>query len=350
MLGRTHKAREVVGILAAISIGAMLFAPVGGADEEEGGRWLIDTYGHPFEPYAGIPDEALIGVPSSHVELDGDRPNCLAVGALYDPTNQVDAVVALIGTSLPTGYTNPSKSRSENPEAANTKSKAEVSTFPNGPRSASECQSPRSGTAEGTFGRYHSDQLSVESATTQSSTIQSKTEDLIVSESVNKIQGLHAGDLTIGSVLTWIKVDWRPSVEPKVTYRVEIAGINDGKGFSGAGDDGIVMSGKNVAGSDFVKQFNTQVKGGQAAFAAIGRYGLRVAEARAGRSQTGRYVFEFSVFDGNFGLAARTDQIGTLQGMRVGVSRAAGRYQNADGDPAPSAGYAYLDDPELARK
>jgi hypothetical protein len=86
------------------------------------------------------------------------------------------------------------------------------------------------------------------------------------------------------------------------------------------------------------------VKQGQPGFKPLGKYGLRILEPRIGYSHSLRYVVEVSALDGLFGLAARQNQIGDGFGMRIGVSRAAGRYE-LNGKPPPSNGYGYLDDP-----
>jgi hypothetical protein len=145
-------------------------------------------------------------------------------------------------------------------------------------------------------------------------------------------------------VLSWLKVEFRPSAEPKISYRIELTGIKDGQSESGAGYTGVALAGQGLMGRDVANQFNTQAKSGQSGFKTLGKYGLRVLEPRIGYSHSQRYVVEVSALDGLFGLAARQNQIGDGFGMHIGVSRAAGRYE-LNGKPAPSQGYSYMDDP-----
>ena len=151
-------------------------------------------------------------------------------------------------------------------------------------------------------------------------------------------------DLSIGTVLSSLKVEFRQSDEPVISYRIEISGIQDGQSQSGAGYTGVALAGQGIVGRDLASQFNSQVKGGQSGFKTLGKYGLRVLEPRIGYSRSARYVIEVSALDGLFGLAARQNQIGDGFGMRIGVSRAAGRYE-LNGKPPPHDGYGYLDDP-----
>ena len=345
MRGKTPK--SVLGMLASACIAATVFAPIGGAEESAtGGPWDIDTYGHPIEPYAHIPDGIDVGIPSTWIQLDGSGPRCQAISALYDPTSAIDGVL-ILASSDTLKYQNQTRAWAWNPEGTYRK-KAEVAPFPGGPKATAECPTPTSGTGEATFGSYRSDSVSVESATTRSTNARVGDQELVVSETINKLQGVKIGDLAIGSILTWLKVEFRPSVEPKVSYRIEATGITNADTFSGAGHDGVVLSGQSIAGRELVKQFNEQVKSGQAAMAPLARYGLRIAEPRVGRSQTGRYVFEVSVFDGLFGPAARSGQPGDSQGLRLAASRVAGHYEYP-GHASPSEGYDYIDDPIVGR-
>jgi hypothetical protein len=174
--------------------------------------------------------------------------------------------------------------------------------------------------------------------------MKSSEQGSIVAETTNKVQGAKIGPLSIGTVLSWLKVEFRQSAEPVISYRIELTGIHDGQSQSGAGYTGVALAGQGILGRDLANQFNSQVKGGQPGFKTLGKYGLRVLEPRIGYSRSQRYVIEISALDGLFGLAARQNQIGDGFGMRIGVSRAAGRYE-LNGKPAPHDGYGYLDDP-----
>ena len=330
----------VAGILAATLVAAMLVAPAGAADED--GAWKVDVWGHPMEPYAQIPEEIQAGSPGTWIQLEGAVPTrCEAIGTLYDTGGGGVTVDALAYELSDRQYENPMTAFAANPETRNAK-KAEKATFPGGPTAKAACAETTAGTASGTWGRYLSNDFSIESSS--SDTTNKAGDSVVVTETTNKVQGIKVGPLSIGSVLSWLKVEYKPSAEPLLSYRLDITGITDGKSTSGASYAGITLAGQGVAGKDLAKQFNGQVKSGQGGFKTLGKYGLRVLEPRVGYSRSQRYVFEISALDGVIGFAARQNQIGEGFGFRLGVSRSAGRYE-LPGKPAPHEGYEYLDDP-----
>jgi hypothetical protein len=74
--------------LAAALAATMLVAPAGAevsdaADEDR--VWKVDVWGHPFEPYAQIPEELQAGSPGTWSQLEGALPTrCEALGTLVD--------------------------------------------------------------------------------------------------------------------------------------------------------------------------------------------------------------------------------------------------------------------------
>lgn len=330
----------VAGFLAAALAATALVAPAGAADEEA--AWKVDVWGHPMEPYAQIPEEITAGSPGTWAQLQGAVPTrCEVVGTLIDTGGGGVTVDQLAYELADRQYANPTKAWAANPPTRNAE-KHQVTTFPNGPTATAECDSPTSGASSATWGRYLSENFSFEGSSSDST---NKTVDgILVTETTNKVHGLKVGPMSIGSVLSWLKVEYPVSAEPKVSYKVEITDITDGKSASGAGHAGITLAGQGVAGKDFAKQFNGQVKNGEGPFKTIGKYGLRLLEPRVGFSRSGRYVFEMAALDGLLGFAPRKGQIGEGFGWRVGVSRSAGRYE-LPGKPSPSEGYQYMDDP-----
>jgi hypothetical protein len=306
-------------------VGTGLFASTGGAEGLDT-FYLTDVYGHPVEPYAELPDEVAPGIPGTYVELQkAPLPvRCESISAIVEPSIVVDGVANIISEGR---YNNPSKAWAINPGGAR-ETKAEVGTFPGGPRSYAECPTTTQGQGEATWGRYVSDKLSIESLTSESSNKKAEGEELVVTETTNKLQGLKVGDLSIASILSWMKVEFRPNVEPTVSYEITFSGIKDGQGFSGANPDGFSMQGKNMGGKDFVKQFNEQANAYEKQFEPLGKYGLSIGEARFGISpRSGRHVFHIFAGEGNIGFAARRNQgVGHGFGMRFGTSKIAGRY------------------------
>jgi hypothetical protein len=329
---------KIVAVMLGLSLVAVATViPPSGAEEDY--LYRTEIAGHPLEPYAQLPYELDTGFPSTFVELSKTPElRSQSTSALAEPTPIGDGVVGNVTSHK---YENPSKAWAVNPPD-HRDTKAAINTFPYGPTATAECPTTFACVGSTTYGRYVSDNFSIESASTDSSSTASDADQLISSESMNKIQGLKVGGLSISSILSWLKVDLRPGKEPTISYKVQISGIEDGKGFTGAGYQGILLSGQNVAGSDLAKQFNAQVKNGDGPFSTIGKYGLRVVEPRFGQAQTGRYVLELSALDGSIQPAARKNQVGGGFGMRIGATRFAGNY-GPDG-PLPS-GWGYLDDP-----
>ncbi|HET9771771.1 MAG TPA: hypothetical protein VFS16_12845 [Acidimicrobiia bacterium] len=338
---------RVAGALAAALAATMLVAPAGAAEKaagaaEEDSVWKVDVWGHPFEPYAQIPEELQAGSTGTWSQLEGALPTrCEALGTLVDTGGGGVTVDMLAYELSDRQYENPTTAHSANPETRFAP-KAEKATFPNGPTAKSECSSPTSGTASATWGRYLSEQFSFEGSS--SDTTNRKVDGTLVTETTNKVHGLKVGKLSIGTVLSWLKVEYKASQEPTISYRIELSNVTDGQSNSGAGATGIALAGQGLAGKDVPQQFNGQVKGGQGSFKTLGKYGLRLVEPRVGYSKSHRYVVEVSALDGLIGFAARQNQIGEGFGFRVGVSRSAGRYELV-GTPPPTEGYTYMDDP-----
>ena len=335
MRGRVITGMALVAALAATT----LVAPAGAVEEQV---IRVDVWGHPFEPYAQIPEEIAAGSPGTWSQLQGNVPSrCQAIGTLYDTGGGGVTVDALAYELSDRNYANPTTSFAANPETRNTKSAA-VSTFPNGPSTKAECATPTSGVAAATWGRYLSQNFSIEGSSSDSTN--KATDNLVTTETTNKVFGIKIGALSIDTVTSWLKVEYPVSAEPKISYKIELAGISDGQKSTGLGGAGLALAGQGLAGGDVAKQFNSQVKGGQSAFKTLGKYGLRILEPRVGYSRSQRYVVEISALDGLFGFAARQNQIGEGFGFRLGVSRSAGRYEAA-GKAAPHDKYNYMDDP-----
>lgn len=337
-----RKGTRVASVLVVPLLATMLAVPAGAVDSES--YWRVDVWGHPVEPYAQIPEELDAGSPGTWAQVQGQLPvQCEAIGTLIDTGGSGETVDQLGYELSDHNYHNPTKAAAANPENRNPL-KSAVTTFPNGPESKAECTSPTAGKSSATWGRYLSQEFSFESASSDSTNTQSAEHGGIQTETTNKLHGVKIGPLSIGTVLSWLKVEFRESAEPVISYKIELTGIKDGQSESGAGYTGVALAGQGLIGRDVTKQFNTQVKGGQSGFKTLGKYGLRILEPRIGYSRSQRYVVEVSALDGLFGLAARQNQIGDGFGMRLGVSRSAGRYE-VKGKPAPSQGYDYMDDP-----
>jgi hypothetical protein len=331
-------AKKIVGFAGVALLASMTLVPTSGA--ETNGQWLVDGYGHPVEPYIEIPGEFRAASPATQAGIEGGAPlRCQSIAFFYDG-GIGDSVGQILTYDQ---YNNPTKAWAINPPTARPV-KDEKTSYPGGPKATADCPSVYSSVADSTLGPVVSQGLSFEGGSSRTTTNKSADEDLIVSESINRVTGVKVGDLSIASVLAWLKVEFRPSVEPKVSYRIELGGINDGKSFSGANYEGLVLAGQGIAGGDLAKQFNEQSKANRGALKTLGQYGFSIFAPRAGYSAAGRYILEISALDGSFSPAARQGTIGQTMGIRLGVARVGGRYE-ANGEPAPHDKYPYLPDP-----
>jgi hypothetical protein len=137
-------------------------------------------------------------------------------------------------------------------------------------------------------------------------------------------------------VLSWLKVEFPPSEDPKVSYRIELAGIRNGEDIvNAAGEQGVVLSGQKLGGADLVAQFNQQMQKNRDALSVLFRYGLRILQPRFTRNQRSAadrggsiygYFYELSALDGVLEPTARQNQTGHGFGFRVGVSRVGGDF------------------------
>ena len=351
MWGRT--AKGVVGMLAVAALAGTGLVSTSGADEAEEAQaagldtyYLVDVTGHPHEPYAELPEEVPAGYPSTYIELQQDPLpiRCEVISGVYDPSTVVDAVAYMLSQEK---YQNPTKAWAVNPPDSRP-SKAQKATFPNGPQADAECMTTTSGKGSATFGRYLSENFSIDFGSSESTNQLLPGQDTIVSESTNKLFGFKAGPLSIDSIASWLKVISKANEVPSVEYRIELHGIRNGKDVGGAfGSQGLVIAGQGVAGEDMVQQFNTQVNSQRKAFETLGQYGFEIVRPQFGVATTGRYVFEVSAMDSVIGAAARREELGHGFGYRLGVSRVATKY-GVYGEPAPTTGYDdEVEDPRI---
>lgn len=338
MWGRVGK--SVVGMLSLTLLTGTGLVSTAGAGETEpsfvNGRatyYITESQGRVFEPYTQLPTELNQGAPSSNVELQmAPAPiRCEGMSAFYDPSILGDALAGLFTEGR---YQNPQKAWVHNPEDSYP-TKAQIGQAP-GPLVAAECASPTNGVASASFGRYMSDQFSLESASSDSTNKRLESEDTIVSETTNKFTGLKIGPLSIASVFSWLKVEFTPGVEPKLSYRLEMGGIRNGDQSAGAlGDQGLLFSGKNVGGGDWLKQFNDQTEKNREALATLFRYNLKVLQpkfTRNERSSADRggsvypYYYQLAALEGTLQPSARQNETGHGFGFRLGTSRIGGNW------------------------
>jgi hypothetical protein len=310
------------GLLAVTASGAALVVPLPARAETDAREvsYATTTQSRTVETFSRLPLYVTQGAPSSTVFLDHQSvPICEVVAGLFDG----QAVEEYIELGAGGTYNNPTKVKAGQGRGA-LPQKAEFGTAP-GPTARAACPSAESGTGQATAGGIVSDQLTVATATTNSTATSADGRD-VVSEAVTNLQGVKLADVSIRQLESWLKVEWRPEVEPLISYRLVLSGL-----FNGAdavllnGERGIVLQGRDLAGSEFVKQFNQQSKANEKALEQIGTYGFRVLEPSVYQDASGRHVIENFVVNAGFGFAARKNELGNFQGMRLAAATVTGR-------------------------
>jgi hypothetical protein len=308
-------------IVFAVAAAAALVVPGSAGAEARPVSYATTTQSRTVETFARVPLYLTQGAPSSTVFLDHQGvPQCEVNAGLFDGSSFEEYVELSSGGS----YKNPTKIKAGQARGA-LPDKADFGTAP-GPNAQAACPTALTGTGRATSGGIVTDQLSVESATAASSAVKPESESLVVSEAVTKLQGVKLADVSLRHLESWLKVEWRSEQEPLVSYRLAVSGL-----FNGAeavllnGERGVVLHGKDLAGSEFVKQFNQQSKAHETAFEQLGTYGFRLMEPEVYQDASGRHVIESFAVNAGFGFAARKNQMGHFQGMRLAAATVTGR-------------------------
>jgi hypothetical protein len=309
-------------VVAALVLSAALVGirPAGAA---EGFTYGTTTTSRAIETYANIPAEVNQGTPSATVFLeDSHDPFCEGIAGIYD----LGLIVDEYASASVAAYQNPTKARVHNP-ADSFPSQKEVTTFPGGPNALADCASRSDGLATATWGGYVGDHTVVQSAYSKTVSKRVAGTNTVVNEATAHINGIQLGESLIRSFDSWLKVEWKPSEDPVISYRIELQGLTDGKTDTvSSGEKGFVLSGQNVGGGDFITQFNEQAKAHENDLKALGRYGFRMMEPRYFEDTIqARKVIQAAVLEGSLGFTARDGGIGQNQGIRFGLVRTSGR-------------------------
>jgi len=310
--------RKPVTLMVAMAIVAALPSPAGAA----AASYATTTQSRTVETFSKLPFDVTQGYPSSTVFLDHQGvAQCEVLAAMFDGGIVEEYFELGFGGT----YQNHTKAEAGNQRGA-LPEKAAFGSAP-GPHANAACPTPLSGSGYAAGAGYVSDQLSIEGASTRSAATKPEDKAIVLSETLTKLQGIKAGAVSVRNLESWIKVEWRSEHPPLISYRMAVSGL-----FNGAdevllqGERGIVLQGQNLAGAEFVKQFNQQSAENETAFEQLFTYGFRILEPKVYKDASGRDVIESFVMAGGFGLAARKgEQVGNFQGMRLAAARITGR-------------------------
>jgi hypothetical protein len=311
---------------------------VAGADEDttgaptaSGSAWAAEATGRVFEPYAEIPHAFYPGAPMAEVHLYSPG-NCDTWAAAYYAGVEVEEAIL---QPIP-NYNNVTLARATNPEGAVTPTKSEVAPLgpAGGPRYLAECPLPHSGHGFARDVGFQSQNDSFAGGMSDTKASIDEATRVLVSETTTALDDLNLNGLHIQRVVSWLKTELSPGAEPKVSYRIELFGITaPGKEGSASsapravalGGTGLTLSGKDVGGSDLVRQFNAQATAHEQDLAALGRYGLRILEPKV-TSDDDFHTVEAPVMDAGMYFTARQNQTGQGQALRFAMARFRGSY------------------------
>jgi hypothetical protein len=325
-----HRITRLGAIL--IAAGTMIgFVPSVVSAEGGSAVWGVDTTSRVFEAYAEIPHRFYPGFPTTEVSLSSPG-QCETFGAGYFAGIEIEE--AVLGT-MP-GYKNPTLARARNPETGGYSSQAEVAPVgaQGGPAYTAECASPDAGHGTARTGGFTGSGGSAGSGLSETTETLDRQAQVITSETTTSLNDLRlGGSLRIDQITSYVKTVLAPDAEPKVTYRITLQGISTGgdgvsttaaDGFA-VGDGGLTVAGKDVGGSELIKQFNEQARAHGNDLAVLARYGFRLLAPKFSAGDDG-YTVEAPVIDAGLYFPARRNQTGQGQALRIGMARFTGSY------------------------
>jgi hypothetical protein len=257
--------------ITALAVGGLVLGTVpavGALSDEEffklAGRrnWLSFADARPVSPFAGIPGELRPTAPFARSYLDASpgRSECFA--SLYYPDEVVEE-----GILQTTGqYENRTLARSQNPDVGRG-TKQEVAPFGMaGPHATTDNPTRTECISEATSAVTPAPgELMVDGGYARTHAV-FDGDKLLTDEAVSRVTGVTVGPVRIAVMETKLKLEYPLDGEPKISYAMTIAGVeNAGEPVAAFGGAGITLAGQQVAGRDVIDQFNAEVAKGGAA-------------------------------------------------------------------------------------
>ena len=225
-------------------------------------NWLSFADARPVSPFFGIPGELRPGAPFARSYLDASpgRSECFA--SLYYPDEVIEE-----GVLQTTGhYENRTLARSQNPDVGRG-TKQEVAPFGMaGPHATTENPTRTECFSEATSAVTPAPgELMVDGGYAKTHSV-FDGDKLLTDEAISRVTGVQVGAVRIALMETKLKLEYPLDGEPKISYAMTIAGVeNAGEPVAAFGGAGITLAGQEVAGRDLIDQFNAEVAKGGAA-------------------------------------------------------------------------------------
>jgi hypothetical protein len=209
-------------------------------------------------PTAGLPYE-LNPTPTafSRSYIDSTPGRSSAFASFYYADEILEEGALEIGPGG--GFKNPTLTRCNNPDAGRgTSGKVEEGGGGVGRKAVTDCTSRLKATGTSNTGPLVSQQLSISDGYVDTKSIAAPGS--MVSEATARLVGVDVGDLHIGAVESWVKVEYPVGAEPLVSYRVSALNIDQGKtsALHAGSPKGFAIGGSAVPASQLVDQFNAQ--------------------------------------------------------------------------------------------
>jgi hypothetical protein len=354
---RTSKRRSAV--VATVVVG-VLVAPVPAVAATPGYDWTnyasyqLTVGGAPLETTTDIPRRLEQHFGYAEVDLLHDRGQplglCNSLGAGYWLSQEIEGGLLGAGAAPPSGYTggyrNPTFSRSVNPdhpspdafsstqspELDNYFGTNELLRIPHDGiapvRWTADCPSDVAGTATG-------DNLHLTTVRSLGSTAVAQF-DRVTGDYVGTARGYLAdvwtGLATVESITSMMQVTMHPGAEPRVSYRLTVAGQDAAGRKSSLNQGNLSIAGTDVPLSELIDQFDDQVASDVNDLTVLGPTGLILLRPQVGKDSYGNFSVRGPVLATDAGLFARAGTIGQDQGLVLGTTQFSGSYAYG---PAP---------------
>jgi hypothetical protein len=176
--------------------------------------------------------------------------------------------------------------------------------------------------AEAVWGAGQQGSVFVNGGVARTSTVFDR-KSMVVNDALSELQGVDlGGGIKIASFRSHLKMSSEVGSEPRIDYIITLNGVEaGGQPLFGFGNDGIAVSGQQVAASDLVDQFNTQAEQhGKALAASVnGRLRLLAPTVQQDEESGAVKVTAPALWAGS-SFPSRKGQPGESFGIRLGLA------------------------------
>jgi len=258
-VNRSRIAKWITGATMAALVLSM--APAAHADELEdlaiGQAWRGWSDARLVVPTAGLPYE-LNPTPTafSRSYIDQTPGRSSAFASFYYADEILEEGALEIGPGG--GFRNPTLTRCNNPDAGRgTSGKVEEGGGGVGRKAVTDCTSRLRARGTSNTGPLVTQSLSISDGFTDASSVVSAGK--LVGEATAHLVGVDVGDLHIGAIESWVKVEYPIGAEPLVSYKVSALNVHQGKtSVLDAANKSFTLGGSAIPASQVVDQFNAQ--------------------------------------------------------------------------------------------